>query len=234
MYLQNEITPTDYDFLLTNNMLHPKDMWNDVERKYYLLEILGYKIHSHELEMWIDDYYDLSNIKKPIAIGLGGREKKKKYDIHLLIDALKQIYLIDPSVTFILLGGKDDTPNIKMDWIDLTGKISIRQSAYIIKNSFCYIGNDTATLHIASIYKKPIIALYMEAKDKTQDNPGLLSSIYRFAPKNIKILQPKTSLYPCNQQHVHGGCSSTISHCINQIKPIEIVNAYKEVNIRAI
>ena len=237
MYLGN-IAPTEFDFLLDNNVLHPSNMYNDNDRKMFLLKSLNYKISSDKLESWLSDD-DINNARYlinhkyiNIIIGLGGRQNKKKYSPNLLLEVLKEIQ--DDKTQFILVGSAEDieSANYLMDnikCINLVSLLSIRQTCAIISLSDIYIGNDTATLHMASIYHLSIIGLYMEAKDKMNDNPGLLSSIKRFAPKNIKILQPERALYPCNNVHCHGGCDSHTAHCINQINPSKIAEAYKEV-----
>ena len=44
--------------------------------------------------------------------------------------------------------------------IDLRGKTTIAESAYVIKNSLLHLGADSFPVHIASAYGKKIVALY--------------------------------------------------------------------------
>ena len=240
MYLLDQYPqPTEWDFLLDNNVLHPKNLWNDMRRKYYLLSSIGYIIHSEKLEMWLNNIDNVTALKnkKYVVIGLGARERKKKYPNNLLLSALKQIQLIDTDMIFVLLGGAteqtNEFDNTDINILNLIDKLTILESARVIQDAYCYIGNDTALIHIAEAFDIPIIGLYAEAKDKMDDNPGLLSSIYRFAPVNVshfKLLQPNTSLLPCKNIHAHGGCSVAEAHCITQIKPVDIWNAFILIN----
>lgn len=242
MYLQESYpTPTEWDFLLDNNVLHPKDLYNDMLRKYFLLKTLNYTIHSNKLEIWFNDSITLHPLlkdKKYVVIGLGSREPKKQYPVNQLIEALISIQHIDQSITFVLIGGLSEESfaisflnNKELNAINLVNKLSILETAKAIQNAQGYIGNDTATIHIAEVFDIPIIGIYAEAKDKLEDNPGLLSSIKRFAPINVSrfiLLQPDTSLSPCKAISFHGGCSQSYAHCIKQIFPDKIVRAYQQ------
>ena len=94
-----------------------------------------------------------------------------------------------------------------------------------------YIGNDTVTSHMASVYNLPIINIVMEAKDKYNDCPGHLSSVQQFSPRSkiVKIVQPEYSLNQCQIAHIHGGCMFDMPHCITQINPQKIVEVYQEI-----
>ena len=94
-----------------------------------------------------------------------------------------------------------------------------------------YIGNDTGMVHMAAAANLPTILISAEAEDKSKIHPGHLSSIARFRPWNLQtiILQPKKAIGACVDAVTHGGCTFTHPHCITQIKPKQIVQAYEDI-----
>ena len=240
IYGLQPITDIDIDKLcLTKQIFHPLDMYNDTYRKFYILESIGYNISSYELELWLseDDHYRIPS--NSIILGIGGSLKCKKYPINLLINACIEINKLNQH-TFIIIGSNNEVQDSlllekvfkenNISYINLVNKLTIRQVISTISQSQLYIGNDTFTLHVAAVFNKPIIGLYMEAKDKTL-LPGYLSSIQRFAPynySNIQILQPEHALDNCQNINIHGGCASNEAHCITSITPQHIIEAYKK------
>jgi len=78
------------------------------------------------------------------------------------------IGLIDKSFIIYLLGGKDDVAlcenirlkSIREKVISLAGKISLLQSAALIKNATMNYVNDSAPLHLASAVNAPVTAVF--------------------------------------------------------------------------
>ena len=68
----------------------------------------------------------------------------------------------------IILGGPSDTDSAKRittlsnnkSIIDLSAKISLNQSAYLVKKSTLIISHDTGLMHIASAFKRKIISIW--------------------------------------------------------------------------
>ena len=233
--------PINYDFLLTDNLYSPDNIIHNIDRKIYILKYLGYKVDSYDLDIQLidTDYFKINFLKQypyKIAIGLGGSLKSKCYPSHLLIQALEKIIKIDKP-EFVFIGGNDCINDADFiistlnNGINLCGKLTLRESLAAMQQCQLYIGNDTVTSHMASVYNLPIINIVMEAKDKYNDCPGHLSSVQQFSPRSkiVKIIQPEYSLNQCQIAHIHGGCMFDIPHCITQINPLKIVEAYKEI-----
>jgi ADP-heptose:LPS heptosyltransferase len=60
-----------------------------------------------------------------------------------------------------------DEPN----FIDLRKQLNLFQLAQVLKSSVCYIGNDTAPLHIANIMQRPSIGAYFMKHSLTDFSP---------------------------------------------------------------
>ena len=68
----------------------------------------------------------------------------------------------------IILGGPSDSTSAKeiislsenKNLMNLSGKLSLNQSAYMVKMSELVISNDTGLMHIASAFRKKIISIW--------------------------------------------------------------------------
>ena len=227
-------------YILTKAIINPPNLLHEVDRKLYILEKLKLKVENKNLELWLsnNDINKATNIlynaKRKIAIGLASSDAMKNYPVNKLIIALKEI--IKDNNTLILLGGNNDIDkatylenNIKC--INLVNKLTLRETAAIIKQSDLYIGNDTGIMHIAAAFNKPIIYYSREAKN-FNSHLGVQSSILRFHPyygndiNKYIVLQPESRLDNCNLIDTYGGCCANEEHCITQIQPEEIIQAY--------
>ncbi len=116
--------------------------------------------------------------------------------------------------------------------INLAGKTTIRETFAIVSLASLYLGNDTGIMHAAAAAETPIIALYREAKAKEDIAPGVLGEYARFSPwkARAEILRPERALGNCAKALTYGGCESKVPHCITQITPEEIVDAFDRIS----
>ena len=75
--------------------------------------------------------------------------------------------LYDKNIIPLLIGGPNDKRlaqeiinNAKIPPIDLTGKTSMKQLAYIIKKSQAFVGGDTGPMHLAVAVETPTVAMF--------------------------------------------------------------------------
>ena len=226
-----------FDKLLTNNIKHPKELTNDLLRKYYILESMGFKIDNKALELFIDKKNDN---RKIICVDISNVSPNWVFSIKKITQFLSQIIndniyimyksndLINERYFISLL-----TNNIYSDTKNIINKNQlIKYNINLMQNISLYIGNNTETMHIASVYNKPIIAFFAESEDKELD--GNLSLYKRLQPyawldnPPVKILQPEYALDTCVIQENIGGCCVPYPHCINEITIEQIKNAYNE------
>jgi len=107
------------------------------------------------------NYTSLQN-EKYIAFAIGANHFTKKLPNEKIIEICNQI-----NHKIILLGGKEDEANGEIisnicakNIINFCGKLSINESAFIIKNSLKVITHDTGMMHIAAAFKKEIISIW--------------------------------------------------------------------------
>ena len=217
-------------YILTKQIKNPFKMYHEADRKLYILEQLGLKVEDRNLELWLSnkDINFAKNVlntnKKKIVIGLASSDAMKNYPIDKLLIVL--FTLIKDNNEIILLGGEEDINKAnyliehQIPCINLVNKTTIRETAAVISQSDLYIGNDTGLMHMATVFDKPIIMYSREAKNFSL-RPGSRSSIARFHPyygsKENKaiILQPEHR--------------AEEEHCITQITPDEIIQAYLQI-----
>ena len=80
----------------------------------------------------------------------------------------------------------------KLNFIDLRKKLDLFQLAQVVKSSVCYIGNDTAPLHIANIMQRPSIGTYFMKHSLTDFSPIFPElNTQVFCPQNIEEVYDK-------------------------------------------
>lgn len=121
---------------------------------------LDYFISSEEIEEFSNSITELP--ESYIAIVIGGGHSTKQ----IPLEKIQQI-IDNLNCSVVLLGGSDDIAksnqlkcSTKKNINNLVGKISINQSALIIKNSLLILSPDTGLMHIAAAFKKKIISIW--------------------------------------------------------------------------
>ena len=99
------------------------------------------------------------NNKKIIAVNIESKDKKRCWSSKKYLKLIKKL---DKKYNIILLGvdpnyNKIITHNTNI--ISLVGKLNIRESALLIKNSNLYVGNDSGLIHISYALKTPVIMI---------------------------------------------------------------------------
>lgn len=114
----------------------------------------GVKIDKPEIQ---ESYFPLE-CDKYITLHASSGMESKNYDFYNDVIELILPYLDLNGIKIIQIGGKED--NQIDNCIHHLGSTTIRQTAYIIKNSLLHFGNDSFSTHMASGYDKKIVSLY--------------------------------------------------------------------------
>ena len=165
----------------------------------------------------------------------------KRYPPEKYARLLEMILDEEPSAMFVILGGgqwdlqsaeiiKDVAPKIyEENVIDLTNKLTYRQSAAVLSLCDMYIGNDTGTMHLAAAVKCPTLTPYYFAEDLPKISPDddIIRFFFSRDVPNV-FVRPEHALPECMEAHVKGqakyvssnyGCTANVPHCITQIAP---------------
>ena len=222
---------SQFDVLLNKQIINPIEINNEVLRKFYILEKLGFNINDKSLEpidkeniddesiVLIDISYFQPNwsfsLKKYAEVILTKFNDGQKIMIRSNNENDKK-YLIS-----LLTEDKYNNFEKKIDKNNI-----IDYDLAKIPQVLIYIGNNTEIMQLVSAYNKPVVGLFAEAEDKDSDN-----SIYnRFHPLSTKsiILRPEYSIDNCSAMEFYGGCHYPYPHCINEITVEQIMEAIDE------
>lgn len=160
------------------------------------------------------------DLNKPfITWSIGGSFTPKKLAAAQVVDVCNKM-----DVPVYLLGGSQEVeeaetiieacgqPNIK----SFCGKLSLDQTALLIKNSRVLLSNDTGLMHIGAAFKKSIVSFWGCTK------PSLGFAPYAAAPDSVEIIS-KISKRPCSK---HGkSCKHKSLGCIKFIDSKDIEKA---------
>ena len=230
-----------WESLLTNPITTPVSLIHEADRALYIVETLGHEIRAKNLELWLTvaDMHRgavlTADIRSYIVLGVGAGTASRKYPLAQWLQAMTQIY-DKYKLPFVICGGKSEASDgayiqqrmPQGSILNLAGKTTLRETAALIKRAYCYLGNDTGAMHMAAALGTPLIVLYREANNRAAAPAGVFSESTRFAPWLAKavVLQPAKAKGDCLHTVVYGGCKEDYAHCIAQITPREIVEAF--------
>jgi ADP-heptose:LPS heptosyltransferase len=151
-------------WLLVNLKINRMPDLHIVDRYMQTVKFLGVKNDNKGLDFFIDEN---SKIPLPfgerfIAFAIGGQHFTKKLPNHRIIETCKNL-----NQNIILLGGKEDAQNgdeianaVGEGVVNMAGKLTLQESAYIVSQSKAVITHDTGLMHIASALKKRVISIW--------------------------------------------------------------------------
>ena len=238
----NDIQVIDqWESLLTNSIITPMERLHEADRALYIVEALGNEVKEKKLELWLTaaDLHRAAvltaDMRAYIVLGLGAGAPNRKYPLSQWLPAMTQIYE-KYRMPFVICGGNSEAADgvyiqqrmPQGSVLNFAGKTTLRETAALIKRAYCYLGNVTGAMHMATALDTPLITLYREAKNRAVAPTGLFSESTRFAPWQARavVLQPEVARDDCLHTVVYGGCKENYAHCIAQITPQEIVEAF--------
>ena len=211
---------------------------NMADRFFSLPENLLYlPITNRKLEIWytpadfgIAKSYLREASDKIYSLNMGGSNRKKHYPPEKYVRLLEMILAEDPTATFLILGGGQSDLNSAMiiksvapelyenHIIDLTNKLSYRQSAAVLSLCKMHIGNDTGTMHVAAAVGCPVLSPNCFAVDLANNPTDTLRIFYPYGVPSV-IVQPQHMLPECKNLNSYDafGCLANFPHCITQI-----------------
>lgn len=205
-------------WLLMNLNLNRMSDSHVVDRYMETLSHLGVKNDSMGLDYFVEPNVDVDfDLNQSyVCWSIGGSFPQKKLSEEQIIFVCSKV-----SVPIVLLGGAQEMKaaetiiraSKKSNVINFCGKISLDQSALLVKHSKLLLSNDTGLMHIGAAFGKNMISFW-----------GCTKPILGFAPyyageKSVELISKK-SLQPCSK---HGrSCRHHELGCIQFIDPQEI------------
>ncbi len=119
--------------------------------------------------------------------------------------------------------------------VNMAGKLSLAESAYLISRAKCYVGPDTALTHMAAALGTPTVALFGPSnpvkwgpwpKDYMEDrNPYGMKGTQRV--NNVVLLQGVGDCVPCMEE----GCdrhNDSLSDCLQKMPTARVIDAVNQ------
>ena len=209
-----------------NNLpnIHIVDRYFDAVQKLNVindLQGIDFNIPSAE-EINVLEKFKISNY---IAVALGAQYQTKCLPKNKLIEVLSQL-----KQPIILLGGSMDIELgtaltkelLSQKVINLAGKLSIAQSASIIKQANVLLTHDTGLMHIASAFDTPIVTVWGNTVPEFgmyAYRPELKENIHNHQVKNLKCR-------PCSKIGFND-CPKIHFNCMQNQNSQEIIGSLK-------
>lgn len=181
-----------------------------VDRYFEGIKKLGIKNDGQGLDFFLieeDSIVIPSEIQNGfIAFAIGAQFATKRLTLEKMISICSKI-----NSPIVLLGGKEDNESaekIKSSLpnkiiINYCGELTIRQSAFIVKQSTVVLTHDTGLMHIAVAFKKPIISIWGNTIPEFGMYPYLDKSLYDIVEvENLKCRPcSKIGFQSCPKKH---------------------------------
>jgi ADP-heptose:LPS heptosyltransferase len=188
------------------------------------IKFLGIKNDNQGLDYYIDPKVDVdfNTDQKFIAWSIGASQDQKKLSVNQVSDVVSETDL-----PIVLLGGEKErkdgekiiNKSNRDNIFNLCGKLTLDESAYIIKHSLLLLSNDTGLMHIGAALQTNLISFWGCTK------PDMGFSPYASNEKSIKIVSSKSK----RQCSKHGSsCRFTDDGCVKLIDFKEIYYAVEK------
>lgn len=138
------------------------------------------------------------------------------------LDSWRTLMQLMPNNQFVLLGGPEDLERHRVfneigNCLNLTGQLSLLQSAKVIQMAKAVVSNDTGMMHFAEQMGVPTVALMGPAPLGRPSRPS------------TQILEVALACRPCSK-HGQGPCfNKTFQKCLTSINPETVRNALSDV-----
>lgn len=206
-------------FLLTTLKINTLPKIHIVDRYFVAVKSIGVVNDQLPCDYFLDEaaQVDLSKYglisKQFISVAMGSQFETKQMPISLLKKALESNEL-----PIVLLGGKEDSEKAEelkrelstKNVLNVCGKLSLNQSAFLCKHTAVLLTGDTGLMHIASCFSTPIVSVW----GNTVPDFGM----YAYTPQNTDLASihevDGLSCRPCSKIGYHS-CPKKHFNCMN-------------------
>lgn len=185
----------------------PEESGHQVDRNLTLLAHIGIDSQNKHMELKIPGEVEYSIDRKMRDLGLdpgepfialapGASAAARRYNTNRFAIAAKQISNIT-GLPQVILGSASEADKIfpvtdlataDGPIFSLVGRTSVPELAALIKRTILLVANNSASLHLADTFERPVVILYSGTEYITQWEP-------RFAP--ARLLRRETFCSPC-------------------------------------
>lgn len=215
-------------WLMVNLKINRLPSTHLVDRYFEALSHLSISNDGQGLDYFIDTNVKIS-AKLPsrfIALVIGAAHYTKQIPVELCHNVIRE-----SSSQIVLLGGKDEINKSKQieektDCINLVGKLSLDQSAFVISQSNAVITGDTGLMHIAAALKKPIVSVWGSTSPVLGMFPYFGEELVESSRIDLKL-----ACKPCSKIGKES-CPKGHFKCMNQLSANDIISQTNDILLR--
>ena len=200
-------------------------------------------IKNKKLEVWlspIDNFVAETllqsfNGRKIYAISMGSNKglHRKRWNPENYAKLINMILEQENSI-FVILGGISEIEEGNIvaslvnpdNLVNLTDKLTLRQSIAVLNLCDYYIGNDTGMMHAAAALNIAVLSPNCFPMDLQMFPTSFPQKYYPYGVPSV-IVRPAHALSECKNSDELSGCMMEESHCINQITPDTMFKAFQ-------
>ncbi|MDD4900383.1 MAG: lipopolysaccharide heptosyltransferase II [Candidatus Omnitrophica bacterium] len=162
----------------------------------------------------------LTEQEKIVIVSVGAKSHIKRWPREKFSELVRRL-VEDLGVKVILTGDKDDAATAEyvrghcgFPVLDLSSKTSLGELAYLLKNSSLLISNDSATLHLASYFNLPVLAIFGPTNEK------------KYGPWSDNAVSAKKDIFcrPCERAQ----CIFKTLNCTSMIRVEDVLRLAKQ------
>ena len=221
---------------LTHSAPLPKVATHQVERNLLLLDALGIPRDGDHLEMWVSErdrktalahlpkQESLPNVPR-VAVHVGAATPSKKWNEDAFTSLLHELHATTQA-DLVLLGSTADgafaheiLDDLKAPVVNLSGKLSLREMAAVLRECRLFIGCDTGPAHLAAACGIPVVSLFSSANEP---------EVWAPRGSQVKVITKKPECAPCRS---HQCLRKDGYFCMDEISVEEVVEAAGELLI---
>lgn len=210
---------------LFTHLLNDGSPRHDVQRNLEIVRYLGGETNDDTLELWsdeaderfVDSILSSDAIRRDallVAIAPGAGAAKRRWPITKYIE-LAQWLKESVSASVVIVGGIEDQQlgrdlqtHLGETVVNVTGRLSLRQTFALLKHCDLYVGNDTGPMHLSAAAGVPVVEISCHPRSGSPNHPNSPVVYGPWGASHV-ILQPSMPLEPCEQF-----CAATEAHCI--------------------
>lgn len=181
-------------------------------------EIPPYPDIKIDEEQISDEIRTAVELDKKIVIHIGAKKKYRDWGKEKFSSLVERLILEGFHVFLIGKGQEEEergkTFKDRFGAYDFTGILTIKEIIFLISRSDAYFGADSGPLHLASLTRTPIVALY---------GPNIPEVSGPFRKEKVKIIQMQLDCIPCPQKT----CKFDEVRCMEGIGVEEVYHAIK-------
>jgi ADP-heptose:LPS heptosyltransferase len=214
------------DTLLTDALVDTAPQ-HEIQRGLNLLCHFGLTVKRKEPELWVDEQ-SLDAARQVLAQGgaasllvalaPGASEASKRWPVERYSQVAQwlarewQAWIVCVGGPAEVSLGRELNERVGSQFLDVTGKTTLRETAALLKLCQLYIGNDSGPKHIAAAVGTRVIEISRFSRLGSSLHPQSPLRFRAWGPGHV-LLQPEEPLSPCTD-----GCSAATAHCITAVE----------------